>query len=213
MRNLVLACMAVAFIAAPVFAALPATYGNVGQPDPSDWIIMPVPGVSETPLYSPYSIEIDQNQPSGPVYMAAFSQTCLAQSFQQTHANIAGAGILLQPSVGSSDLVTIQLWTGLPNAGGTMITSASATGTAGSWVDVYWSPVAITPATTYFLVFTGNSTLGISGSTSNPYPGGCVYANPGYGQFSTFDYAFRTYYETTYALDRSTWAGVKALFN
>ena len=39
---------------------------------------------------------IDQNQANFPVYMAAFSQTGLAQSFQQTHNNIAGAGIRLR---------------------------------------------------------------------------------------------------------------------
>lgn len=166
----------------------------------------------EVPQYYPFTVEIDQNQPDGSVYMAAFSQTCLAQSFQQTHDNIAGAGIKLQSGIGSSDNVTIQLWTGLPNAGGTMLTSASATGTQGQWVDVYWTPVTVTPGTTYFLVFTGNTTLGISGSLSNPYPYGCVYANSGYMQFPSYDYAFRTYYETDVAIERSTWANVKTLF-
>jgi hypothetical protein len=46
-------------------------------------------------------IIVDQQQLSGPVWMAAFSQTDLAQSFQQAHSNIAGAGIQLQPGVGS----------------------------------------------------------------------------------------------------------------
>jgi hypothetical protein len=145
--------------------------------------------------------------------MAGFAQTGLAQSFQQTHENIAGAGILLQPAVGSSDNVTIQLWDALPNAGGTQLAEASATGTAGSWVDVYWTAVAITPATTYYLVFTGNATLGITGDLNNPYPHGCVYANAGYTQFPNYDYAFRTYYDTDVSLQRNTWASVKVFFN
>jgi hypothetical protein len=165
------------------------------------------------PVMVPLSDEIDQNQPSGPAYMAAFSQGGLAQSFMQTNDNISGAGILLMAGVGTSDNVTIQLWDGLPNAGGTMITEGSATGTAGQWVDVYWSYVSITPATTYFLVFVGNSTLGITGDLSNPYPYGNVYANSGYTPFSAYDYAFRTYYETEVSLDRQTWAGVKTFFN
>jgi len=138
---------------------------------------------------------IDQNQTDGSVYMAAFSQTDLAQSFQQSANNISGAGILLQADVGTTDTVTISLWTTLPNGGGTMLASASASGTAGEWVDVFWDTVSISAGTTYFLDFSGNSTLGIAGSLSNPYAGGQVFANAGYGPFPDFDYAFRTYYK------------------
>lgn len=156
---------------------------------------------------------IDQNQPSGGTYIAGFSQTGLAQSFQQTNTNISGAGILLQASIGSSAPVTIQLWTNLPNAGGAMLAEATATGTAGTWVDVFWTnPVTVTPGTTYYLVFTGNSTLGIAGSTSNPYAYGMCYANAGYTPFANFDYAFRTFFDTGVSLERDTWAGVKSSF-
>ncbi len=143
---------------------------------------------------------IDQDQPSGPQYMAAFAQTDLAQSFQQAQNNVAGAGILLQPDIGSSDTVTISLWDNLPTLGGSLLASSSAVGTAGSWVDVFWSPVAVTPDTTLYLVFTSaNDTLGITGDVYNPYPRGQVYANGGFGSFPAFDYAFRTYYDGTVA--------------
>jgi hypothetical protein len=155
---------------------------------------------------------IDQNQPSGPVYMAAFSQTDLAQSFMQTNDNISGAGILLQAGVGGTDNVTISVWTGLPNAGGTMLATASAQGTQGQWVDVFWGYTAITPGVTYYLVFDGNTTLGIAGDTNNPYPNGHVFANPGYQPFPGFDYAFRTYYDPGVATEAQTWSDVKSLF-
>lgn len=164
-------------------------------------------------LAAPASADvIDQNQPSGVTYMAAFSQTDLAQSFIQTADNVSGAGILLQAGAGTSDNVTISLWDALPNAGGTMLATASATGTAGEWVDVYWSPVAVTPGVTYYLVFDGNVTLGIAGDTSNPYPNGHVFANPGYNPFLDFDYAFRTYYGSTVATEAQSWSAVKGLF-
>jgi len=155
---------------------------------------------------------IDQDQPSGPVYMAGFSQTDLAQSFQQAHDNISGAGILLEAGIGSSDNVTISLWDGLPNAGGTMLATASATGTQGEWVDVNWGYTAITPSTTYFLVFDGNMTLGVAGDTTNPYPYGNVYANDGYQSFPDFDYAFRTYYIETTPTQETTWSTIKSIF-
>lgn len=136
---------------------------------------------------------IDQNATTNNAYMAAFSQGDLAQSFQHQVANsICGAGIFLQPGVGSTDNVTIELWTTLPNGGGNMLATGSAQGTAGNWVDVTWSPVAIAANTTYYLRFAGNTTLGISGDVTNQYPYGQVYANPGYGSFPGFDYTFRT---------------------
>jgi hypothetical protein len=148
---------------------------------------------------SAYALNIiDQNQPSGPVYMAAFSQTDLAQSFQQTANNISGAGILLQGDIGTSDNVAISLYDGLPNNSGNLIASGNASGTQGTWVDVFWSPVSVVPGITMYLVFSGNVTLGIAGDTNNPYPNGQVYANPGYQPFPNFDYAFRTYAESTY---------------
>ena len=145
------------------------------------------------PQASAQTCNLDQNQASAAVYMAAFSQTDLAQSFKQNAGGICGAGIFLQPSVGSTDNVRISLWTGLPNAGGVMLTQASTVGTSGNWVDVFWPNVIVNPSSTYFLVFDGNSTLGISGDVTNPYGNGQVYANPGFGGFPSFDYAFRTY--------------------
>ena len=145
--------------------------------------------------------------------MAGFDQLDLAQSFQQTNDNISGAGILLMVGIGATDNVTISLWDGLPNAGGTLLASASAMGTAGEWVDVFWGYYPITPETTYFLVFDGNMTLGVAGDTNNPYPHGHVYANPGFQPFTGFDYAFRTYYTTSVPTEAHSWTDVKDLFD
>ena len=134
---------------------------------------------------------IDQLQDDASVYMAAFSQGDLAQSFQQSTNAISGAGIFLQPDIGSTDFVTITLYDSL---GGSALASGTAEGTAGSWVDVFWSSVSIAADTEYFLVFTSASdTLGISGSVENPYDRGQVFANPGFSSFPDFDYTFRTY--------------------
>lgn len=139
---------------------------------------------------------IDQIQSNTADFIAGFAQTDLAQSFQQANANVAGAGIFLEPGVGTPDTVTIELWDGLPNQGGSMFAGGSAAGTPGNWVDVFWSPVAVVPDTTLLLVFTSdNDTMGIAGSEANPYARGQAYANPGFVSFPTLDYAFRTYYD------------------
>ena len=93
-----------------------------------------------------------------------------------------------------------------------MIVDAIDSGTAGTWIDVFWPAEMIPTGTTYYLVFTGNTTLGIAGDTSNPYPNGHVYANSGFNPFTGFDYTFRTYYDTEVSLQRETWAGVKSYF-
>lgn len=137
---------------------------------------------------------IDQNASTNNSYMAGFSQSDLAQSFQQAASTIAGAGIFLEPSAGTSGVVTISLWDNLPNASGNMLASASAVGTAGSWLDVFWSAVNVTADTTYYLVFTSSQdSLGIAGDDNNGYTRGQTYANSGFGSFPGYDYTFRTY--------------------
>ena len=137
---------------------------------------------------------IDQNAPTNNSYMAAFDQLDLAQSFKQTATNISGAGIFLQAGQGSTAPVTISLWDKLPNvAGAALLATSTATGTSGNWLDVFWSPLSIAAATTYYLVFSGNTSLGISGDASNGYAFGNVFANSGYDSFGGFDYTFRTY--------------------
>ena len=143
------------------------------------------------------AVGIDQQQTDASAYMADFRQGDLAQSFQQSHNNIAGAGIHLQSGAGTTDTVTITLWDALPNqAGANLLASGSGLASAGTNFDVFWSPVAITAGNTYFLEFTSaNDTLGIAGSVIDPYAFGQVYANPGFVPFPAFDYAFTTYYD------------------
>jgi len=147
-------------------------------------------------LAAPLSAQtIDVNQPSATVYMAGFGQPDLAQSFIPNVANCSGAGIFTQPGIGTTEDITIELWDALPTAGGTQLATGTTTGSPGTWVDVFWSAVPVTPGTTYYLLFSSNfSTMGIAGDTLNPYLGGQVYANAGYGSFPSYDYTFRTYY-------------------
>lgn len=137
---------------------------------------------------------IDQNQASAATQMAGFWQSNLAQSFIQTNSNISGAGIFLDSAYGTTGTVTITLWDALPNqADAHQLASATGNGTAGSWLDVYWNPANITPGTTYFLGFTSQSGMGISGDTSNPYADGQVFADT--ESYQDFDYTFRTYFD------------------
>ena len=160
---------------------------------------------------------IDQDAPTNNVFMAGFSQSDLAQSFQQAADNVSGAGIFLQAGQGRTGAVTISLYDKLPNNGGSLLAQGSGTGTQGSWFDVLWAPVSVVANSTYFLVFTGDGPLGIAGDTANGYARGNVFANEGYGSYSSYDYTFRTYNNVgavpepeTYALMMAGLAAVAA---
>ena len=133
---------------------------------------------------------IDQNQPSAAAFLAGFAQPDLAQSFKRqmpTSLEQAFSSAFCR-HVGHREHYAVG--NALPQcAGGMGLAGASAVGTAGNWVDVFWNPIAITPSTTYFLVFTGDTSLGIAGDV-NPYPNGQAYANAGFQPFPIFDYTF-----------------------
>ena len=134
---------------------------------------------------------IDQDQPSATVYVS-FAVPDLAQSFKPGGGNIGGAGCFLQPDVGDTGFVKIELWDALPNAGGTRLAHASTIGRQGTWADVSWPPVSVTPGTTYYLVFTGDETLAITADWQDPYPDGHLFGNEGYQPFPDYDFTFRT---------------------
>lgn len=152
-------------------------------------VIDPVPSSASIPG------AVDQSCTLNNTYMAGFYQTDIAQSFIPTQNTICGARTFTHADAGNGDL-TITLYSNLPNSGGLVIASGVAVNAAsGVWVDVVWPTVSVTPGVTYYLVFTcTNTAMGLDGNTTNPYPGGQVYANSGYSSFPSFDYLFETFY-------------------
>ena len=150
-------------------------------------------GIAVLSLASSASNVVDQQDLVANANMAAFYQTDLAQSFTPSANNSSGAAIYLWAG---SDGITISLWDGLPNAGGAELASGSTAGAVATndWATVNWSPVSVTPGTTYYLVFDSiNSDASIWGDVDNNYPGGEVYANSGYEAFGSYDYTFQEF--------------------
>lgn len=157
---------------------------------------------------------LDQNQnmvDDGANFFTFRSTLTGAQSFQQGHGNIVGAGIFLTGSPDVSDIITLSIYDKLPTEGGTRKAFGSGTGSGGSWLDVYWPEVAITQGATYFLVFSSNNPgndldLGVGAmdqSLNDFYPTGNAFANIafepfdfiGEGDLIGYDIGFRTYYD------------------
>lgn len=149
-------------------------------------------------------LEINQDQTN--TCMAFFNQSGIAQSFTATSATICGAGLSFESSAFGT--LVINLWTALPNAGGTLLATGSAMVENAYIGNVYWNSVPLTVGTVYFLEFTTSLpeiTTCIAGSTVNPYPGGALYANSGFQEFPSFDYTFRTF--TCAPSANITWEG------
>jgi len=136
---------------------------------------------------------IDQEQNVNNACMAGFGQVDLAQSFQPSFDNVAGAGIFMSVGVGTPESMTLELWDALPNQGGTLLASGTILGNPGTWVDVFWPSVSVTANTTYYIVFSTVISMCYAGDVTDSYPRGQVYANSGFGSFPGFDYTFRTY--------------------
>ena len=162
--------------------------------EPSDWAF------SDAHVTSGRACTTDQSSLSSPLCMATFDQTDLAQSFIPSQPYSCGGMILLFPAYGSPGTVTIELWDGLPNAGGTMMATGSDPAAApGGSASVTWPPVAVTPGNTYYLVFTADAAgqeMCIGGDANNPYPLGNVFANGGFNPFPNYDYAFESFGDT-----------------
>lgn len=151
---------------------------------------------------------VDQEQTDGSALLAFFGgNSSLAQSFMQKHSNVSGAGVeLSDKTITGAAEITIELWDALPalssvnpldiqkNVGSQPLASASRLGAMpGDFVEVFWKPVLVDPANTYYLVFkSSNPDFAIGGSVNGPYPFGQFFVNND-AQFRNFDAAFRTF--------------------
>ena len=154
-----------------------------------------------TPIQA--AIILDQNNPTIHNVENAFcsieTSVFCAQSFQQDHTNIAGAGVSLRAFGFVADApVTISIFSsygnGLPPTGliatGTILTESPG------FVDVFWDPAIVALETTYFLVIGSPfETLSLQESGFDLYPFGHAHLNGSLGGNSTADLAFRTFYE------------------
>src|SRR5688572_16601578 len=108
-------------------------------------------------------VVLDQNQPNGPMLwggMASWS----SQTFQTSAGNVTGAGFLIQSYTSGPQAVTIQLWDQVSsNAGANMLASGTTLANFSygerSWVDIFWSAVAVTPGSTAYVNVLANGNL------------------------------------------------------
>jgi hypothetical protein len=150
---------------------------------------------------------IDQSNPA-PYYGFCYlgiGANC-GQSFQQSGTNIAGAGIFVSPHfVSGPGTVTISIFDSYSSSPSGLV----ASGTSGlidhnsGWVDVFWSPVALSQGTQYFMVIASsqNSLVASYDGMSNYALGNALYG--GCALCSGADLTFRTYSDDTWSENNS----------
>jgi len=154
---------------------------------------------------APQAAIIDQNNSNvGVAFCAMDSDVLCGQSFQQSNANIAGAGIHLSESWIGSGTVTISIYQSYgPTPAGLIAQGTSGVVNQNSgWVDVFWAPVVVSPMTTYYMLLSSNGTgLVASEDSTRPawgqYAFGNALASGSSNSYLNYDLAFRTFYEPT----------------
>ena len=147
---------------------------------------------------------VDQNNPT-PVDINSYycntpPQALCGQSFQQSQANISGAGVLLSTNDGNAapGQLTISIYGSYGAPPSQLIATGHSdfvTGQSG-WVDVFWSPVAVSPATTYYMVLSSTSGQLRPTWNYNGYSAGnALYTG---SSSVTYDLTFRTFYDNSF---------------
>ena len=141
--------------------------------------------------YCGYSF-LDINQDQDTTCFGMVSDGGMFQSFTATETESSGVGIkFTDPSRGME--VTLSLWDGLSNQGGTVLATQTTHTYGEQWVDVFWDDaIGLEIGTEYFIRIEGDSDLSCIRGSENPYSGGQAYSR--FNPFPDYDYTFRTYY-------------------
>ncbi len=140
---------------------------------------------------------IDQNHPAVAAPFCAVTTTdWCGQSFRQTNANLAGAGIYLMGSEGGRTdpaTLTISVYSGYSQNGLSGLLASGSTAIQGNYsgfVDIFWAPVAVTPATDYYMVLSSSNNAFAAYSTVNYLNGNALFRGTAY---AGYDLTFRTF--------------------
>ena len=128
---------------------------------------------------APLHAQIDQSQTGWQSGFAFISAGYLRtyQTFRPTASTVGGAGFFLNPNYSGvpGTQVFIEL---LDQPGGVVLAGASTMANGTGWVDAFWTPVGVTPGSSYALSIWSNEPF-YSFSSQSP-PNGYVVAYNGY---------------------------------
>lgn len=118
------------------------------------------------------------------------------QSFTQSTGNISGAGFQVAPYFGGANTnVTISIFADYSSAPSGLVASGVSEVVNGSshWVDVFWTPAALTAGNTYYMVISSPQSLVAAFTSIASYTHGNAIFSGNSTFWSGYDLAFRTY--------------------
>lgn len=147
------------------------------------------------------AVIVDQNNSVSSGYGFCYlgtGQDC-GQSFKQTHTNIAGASVFIDPDFeagnGNLKFYIYENYSANPSGLIASATIGSVNSNSG-WVDAFWTPVTVDPLKTYYLVLeSSKSFLVASYSSFGSYANGNALLNGSKTAYSNYDLTFKTYYD------------------
>ena len=144
------------------------------------------------------TVIIDQNNSTVENGFCYITSDC-GQSFMQDNDNLAGVGININSGFVAGDgTITMSIY----DSYGLTLGNLLASGTSGTinsnsgWVDVFWSAISVSAASTYYLVLESTQTNLVASYSSDNYANGnALYGRSPTATYSSYDLTFHTYYD------------------
>lgn len=140
---------------------------------------------------------LDQNHPVPVAPFCAVTTTdWCGQSFMQSNSTISGAGVYFMGSEGARTdpaTLTISIYDGYSGNGLSGLVASGSTAIDGNFfgfVDIFWTPAAVTANTQYYMVLSTSNNSFASFSTSTYAKGNALFRG---GDISNYDLTFRTF--------------------
>jgi hypothetical protein len=141
-------------------------------------------------------VDQDNTTPGAPFCAVTTTDWC-GQSFQQANSTISGAGIYLMGSEGARTdpaTLTISIYNGYSGSGLSGLIASGTTAIAGNFfgfVDVFWTPAAVSAGTQYYMVLaSSNNSFAAFSPTASYASGNALFRG---GDIPNYDLTFRTF--------------------
>jgi hypothetical protein len=147
------------------------------------------------PAHAAAIVDQDNSTPGAPFCAVTTTDWC-GQSFQQANSNISGAGIYFMGSEGGRTdpaTLTISIYDTYSPAGLSGLVASGSTAIAGNYfgfVDIFWTPAAVTAGTQYYMVLATSNNSFAAFSPTAYANGDALFRGTAY---ANYDLTFRTF--------------------
>ncbi|HEX9173814.1 MAG TPA: PEP-CTERM sorting domain-containing protein [Telluria sp.] len=149
----------------------------------------------QLPAHAAAILDQDNSTPAAPFCAVTTTDWC-GQSFKQTNSNISGAGVYFMGSEGGRTdpgTLTISIYDTYSPGGLSGLVASGSTAIPGNFfgfVDIFWTPAAVTAGTQYYMVL-ATSNNAFAAYSPNAYANGNALFRG--SSYANYDLTFRTF--------------------